>query len=149
MKRILLIASVLLSMVAQAQDTTKVSGYAAVSASLTNGDKISSASYFMVEGGICRKNISVGVGLGRSSFNFQTDGPTNYFIEPKLSVIMAEIGNVKGYGIAGVGTYFKSTHCFVEYGAGAIVSLKNLDLCFQISNWDNAAYVSTGISKTF
>jgi len=158
MKTLLTFAMLSMVIVANAQEQTKIEKYVSASVSLANGnsnapriDSISRAAYFMVEGGVSFKNVSVGLGFGRSSFNFsQKDSWSNWFVEPKTSVILLERGIAKGYGVFGIGSYLESNpRFFIEYGAGTVISLKELDLSVQYSVWDNLGYISFGVSKTF
>ena len=150
-KKILSLSFLLMvALSASAQDTKKFQKYVAGSLSLTNGDDLGSATYFMVEGGLVYKNISFGIGAGRGSLKFpEKDDMT--FIEPKTSVIFYESSFAKCYGIAGVGGYFfRSTpHYFIEYGAGIDIPLPKYDLMIQYSTWDGTPYISLGLSKTF
>ena len=104
MKKTILSLAILMlvSLTSNAQDSHKFQKYVAGSLSLTNGDDLGSATYFMVEGGFVYKNLSFGLGAGRGSLKFpEKDDMT--FLEPKTSVVFYESSFAKCYGIAGVG----------------------------------------------
>ncbi len=131
-------------------DTTKKSldCYISGSLSTSNGNNFNSNSYAGIEIGVCVKNITLGLASGRGNLDFSSELIQNYWYEIKTSV-SKPIGNVKCFILAGWGQYYNTTNSFIEYGAGFSYSIKNIDLCLQVSNWDKITYVSPGIAYNF
>jgi hypothetical protein len=154
MKKILLIAMSIFTMATFGQtDTTKkhkqldcyVSGFFATS----TGNKIGDASYAGVEAGIGFKNIGFGLSSGRGSLAAAQKETSNLYWYEIKTYAYIPVGSIKCFIIAGWGQYYNTTQSFIEYGAGFSYSVKKFDLGMTISNWNNAWYVSPGVTYNF
>lgn len=116
--------------------------YFGTGVSIGNGENFKSGSYPSVEIGISKNFYSVGLVLGKSSF----EKGSSQFWEIK-SAVNKSLGSFNGYLLYGVGSYFGTDKVFIEYGAGVSFPTRPFDLFLQASNWDRGNYVSFGISK--
>ena len=138
---------------AQTKDTTKTDRkkldcYFAGSMSTSTGDNFNQNTYAGVELGVCAKNMMFGFATGRGNLDFTSDQTENYWYEIKSYASMP-VGSVKAFVVAGWGQYYKTTHSFIEYGAGASYSIKKFDLSITVSNWDRVVYISPGVCFNF
>lgn len=157
MKKLLLIIMIAVGITASAQtDSTKsccskpksLDLYVSTGLSTATGNNFNQSTYAGVEIGVCRENVMFGFASGRGNLDFTSDMTENYWYEAKVYATK-QIGVVKGFVVAGWGQYYKTTHSFIEYGAGISYSIKKVDLCLTVSNWDNIVYVSPGICFNF
>ena len=129
------------------------------------------STYYTLEGGMTYKNISMGVGVGRTlqasyssdlkdndhpEYGFNIDPTsTSYFIEPRFVWNVLDFTVFKAGLIGGFGTYLARAKPFIlEYGIGTELDSKYLNYTIQFTNWGSASYgssnyFSVGISKNF
>jgi len=155
MKKLFTIIALLIATVtfAQSEDSTqtKITGYASVSVSVTNGDNFLNTSYGSVEGGIMCKNFGLGLVLGRGTLagmGKSTDNIKNYFYEIKTSASYP-IGILSGNIILGYGGYINTIHNFIEYGVGMSYSVRKMGYGVTYSNWDGVNYITPCITLNF
>lgn len=151
MKKMLTIIFLLTSLFSLAQDKKGVDKYISLSLSTSTADDFKIGSYVSLESGICVKNLTLGITLGRGNLacsSYDTERIENYYYEIKSYASMP-IGNIKGFIIGGWGKYFNAKHSFIEYGVGFTYSIKKIDLGVSATNWDNIVYLSPGITYNF
>lgn len=151
MKKILLIAGLIMSLNISAQtDSSKhVDCYIAGFLSTTSGNNFNSNTYAGLELGVyLKESLALGVVTGRGNLDFSSDMKEYYWSEVK-GTAYKQFGSVTCYVLAGWGQYYNTTHSFIEYGGGAIYSIKKFDIGVTVSNWDNIFYVSPGITYNF
>lgn len=154
MKKVVLIALSIFTMSTFAQtDSTKkhkqldcyVSGFYATS----TGNSIGASSYAGVEAGVSFKNLGFGLSSGRGNLAAMPKETSNLYWYEVKTYGYIPVGSIKFIVVAGWGQYYNSVHSFIEYGTGFVYSIKKVDLGMTISNWDNAWYVSPGITYNF
>ena len=160
MKNLLLILFVALSVTlfsqeksccAKKEEPSKYSYYMSAGLSMSNtlDNTFSFSSYPSIEVGGMYENISLGLVLGRGNLSgFKNDIIRNYWYEVKTSV-SKQIGVTMVYGVFGVGNYIDTKRVFIEYGAGASYIAGSFGYFVQATNWDNAWYVTPGITYNF
>ena len=156
MKKLILIAFSLFAVTAFSQsknDTTKcckkgLDMYLSTGLSTSTNDNFNQGTYAGLEIGVCAKNMMFGFASGRGNLDFTTDMTENYWYEVK-AYACHQFGAVKGFVVGGWGQYYKTTHSFIEYGAGASYSIKKFDLSITVSNWDRVVYISPGVCFNF
>lgn len=147
MKKLLFILTMFMMTLGLAQEKeNKYSYYLATGLSVTNSDDFANSSFVSVEAGVMRDNISAGVVIGRNNLeDIGKESFNDYWYEGKVAVSFP-FGAVDGYVLGGVGSYIDGGDVFVEYGAGVSKQISNIGVFLQVSNWDAANYISTGVS---
>lgn len=126
----------------------KFKPYISIGVSLSNNDKISDGASQSIEVGFTKENISLGLSIGRDTFNYSSDKLSNYYVEPKITGSLP-FGVLTGTLIFGVGKYINSTSNFIEYGSGLIYSVKQISYGITYSNFNKVDYISPSITYTF
>ena len=154
MKKILLptlFAFFLINSFAQETEENKAQFYLAtgISVSNTGFNDLASSSFGSIEVGLMKNIFGFALVGGRSNFSdFDHDDISNYWVEAKSSVSFP-LGKANGYGLLGFGNYLNTSQFFIEYGVGYSYSWDHWGVFGQVSNWDNAWYVTPGVSYTF
>jgi len=125
----------------------EITGYVSGGLSMSGGSNdFKSMSYASIETGICYKNLGIGAIIGRASL--ENADFKNMFWEIKASP-SKDLGVVTGYGVLGYGRYMDYRKSFIEYGLGMYWSCNKLSYFAQISDWDNAKYITLGLTYNF
>jgi hypothetical protein len=147
MKKILFLALSLYTLNVFAQKEPAITGYVSGSISVSPGSlSFKERSYPSIETGICYKNLTTGVVIGRSSLDKMDF--KNMFWEWKVSPSI-DMGAVSGYLVLGYGGYMDVNKYFLEYGTGVYCLVKNVSYFVQITNWDEINYFSAGLTYNF
>lgn len=153
MKKIIILALICLSTAVSAQDSTKVktTGYLSAGISITNSSDFNSSSYTSIEGGIMRKNFTLGLAIGRGSLKGlgqSTDVIQNYFYELR-TYASYPVGDFSGSLILGYGGYFDTPHMFIEYGVGMTYNKGKMGYGVSYTNWDGVNYLTPCLTLNF
>lgn len=155
MKKLVLLLTCMWAIGTFAQDSinvnTKVTHYASIGLSLSNGDDFNTGSYSSVEYGINYHNLSLGAVFGRGNLDGifrKGDALRNYYFEVK-SVGNFPVGILNGSVLFGWGGYFNTSHLFIEYGMGISYSHKKMTYGMTYSNWDGTDYMTPSITFNF
>jgi hypothetical protein len=152
MKKLFMLALVS-TMVGQKDSTkAKVTGYASLGFSTSNGNDFKAASYVAVESGIMFKNVALGGIFGRGNLTGmgrKTDVIANYYYEVKASGYLPIYDNLTCDVLFGWGGYFNSNHRLIEYGVGMVYQQGKIGYGVMYSNWDGVNYVTPNITFNF
>lgn len=130
---------------------SSIKPYVSVGLSMSNTSDFRNGSFFGVESGVYKENVSLGVVLGRGSVRgaFKNgDVITNYFYEPKITVSFP-LGKLYGTAIFGAGGYFGTSNTFIEYGGGVYYQVGKVAYGVLYSNWDGIDYITPNITYNF
>lgn len=145
MKKMLIIATMLIGMITFAQENS-TSYYLATGISIPNSNDFLNDSYGSMEVGLMHNNLAFGAVIGRNNLNHigQDESLRNYWYEGKVAVYVP-VGYVEAYGLLGVGSYIDNGGVFLEYGCGVSKNYDNFGLFVQVSNWDGTTYITPGL----
>ncbi len=110
------------------------------------------SSFPSVEIGVARKNLMVGLSLGRGNLKdmaSNNDKIGNYYWEVRVTPSFP-LGIIDANVVFGAGSYFTRTlGTFIEYGSGISYTKGDYTYGIGYSNWDGVDYITPSISYTF
>lgn len=131
--------------------TTDMTSYVSVGLSMSNMDNFRNGSYFSLEYGVTKQNLSLSMVVGRGNITGMfkdVDHIQNYYYEPKVTVGFP-LGKLTGTAIFGVGGYFGTSHMLIEYGSGISYQIGDISYGILYSNWDGVDYITPNITYNF
>lgn len=111
----------------------------------TESDYYKDNTYVSAEFGLQKKNLALGVAVGRGSVSglgAKHDQIGDYFASLNATVYQP-VGVVDLFVTGGVGSYFRSDSAFIEYGFGGSYSFTdNFSGALKINNWGGTWYAT-------